>query len=342
MRAPSTELELMELLTEPTESTLEAARQLSGDVLVLGGGGKIGPSLTLLIHRSLLRVQSPYRVFCVSRFSDASTAMMLGRAGVRTISANLLSRKELERLPDAPNVFYLAGTKFGTSAQPWKTWAANVLMPYMVAERYRSSRIVALSTGNVYPLVPVESGGATEDTPPDPVGEYAQSCLGRERVLEYVSQTTGTPMLIVRLNYACDLRYGVPVDIAVTIRDGEPVDLQMGYFNVIWQGDLNAILFRSLPLCSSPPAILNVTGPDTVRVRDAACMLARHMALGDPYFTGQELPAALLSNASRCWSMYGPPSVGTNELLEWVAHWVACGAPLLNRRTHFEVRDGRY
>jgi len=339
---PSTELELTERLTAPTPESLEAARALGGDVLILGAGGKIGPTLALLIHRSLLQAGAPHRVICVSRFSDPSIAMLLGRAGVRAVAADLMNPKDLERLPDAPNVFYLAGMKFGTTQAPFRTWAANVLLPFKVAERFRGSRIVALSTGNVYPPVPPESGGATEETPPDPIGEYAQSCLGRERVLEYVSNVHGTRVLIVRLNYACDLRYGVPVDIALKVREGQPVDLTMGYFNVIWQGDLNTVLFRSLDLCTSPPTILNVTGPETISVRHAATVLAHHMSCPVPAFQGTEAATALLSNASRCWKLFGQPSVDAETLLRWTAHWVSIGGPLLNRPTHFETRNGRF
>jgi nucleoside-diphosphate-sugar epimerase len=339
---PSTELELMERLTEPGEASIEDARKLEGDVLVLGAGGKIGPALGLFIHRSLLRAGSRHRVICVSRFSNASTAMMLGRAGIRTISADLLSRRDLERLPDAPYVYYLAGMKFGASGNPALAWAMNTLLPFLVAERFSASRIIALSTGNVYPFVRPETGGATEETPPDPMGEYAQSCLGRERMLDYVSQTCGTSALIVRLNYACDLRYGVPVDIAVKLQQHSPVDLSMGYFNVIWQGDLNAVLLRAASLCAAPPAILNVTGPDIARVRDAAAHMARLMDLPEPKFAGVEGQTALLSNASKCWSLFGPPSVSTETLLGWTAHWVSIGAPLLNRPTHFEERNGKF
>lgn len=342
MKPPSTEMELAERLTEPTEAGIKAAAALDGDVLILGAGGKIGPWLALMIHRALLRSGSRHRVTCVSRFSDASVAMMLGRAGIRTIAADLMDRKQLERLPDAPVVYYLAGMKFGTSGNPSTTWALNVLLSFLVAERFRASRIVALSTGNVYPLVPVSGGGATEDTPPDPVGEYAQSCLGRERLLEYVSRSHGTPMLLVRLNYASDLRYGVLVDLAVKVQQGALVDVSMGYFNTIWQGELNDVLVRCVELCASPPTVLNVTGPEVLSVRDRARRLAELMDMPVPSFEGVEGETALLSDASRCWSRFGPPSVDAETLTEWTAHWVSLGGPLLGKPTHFEVRNGRF
>jgi nucleoside-diphosphate-sugar epimerase len=339
---PSNEFELIDRLTTPTADCVDAASRLHGDVLLLGAGGKLGPSLALLLHRSLVASGSQCRVVCVSRFSDAGTAMMLGRAGIRTIAADLMDRKELDRLPDAPYVYHLAGSKFGTTGNAARTWAMNALLPAMVAERFRSSSIVALSTGNVYPFVPPASGGATEDAAPGPVGEYAQSCLARERVLEYVSAQHGTGILLVRLNYACDLRYGVPVDIAQRVASGQPVDLTMGYFNVLWQGDVNRILIRAAELCSTPPTILNLTGPETISVRDAAARLAAGMGFPPPSYEGTEQGSALLSNAGRCWRMYGPPNVTTDQLLEWTAHWVRLGGSTLNKPTHFEVTDGRF
>ncbi len=339
---PSSEFELVDRLTAPSSDAVEAARKLGGDVLVLGAGGKLGPSLALLLHRSMVASGSPHRVVCVSRFSDADTAMMLGRAGIRTIAADLMNRKDLDRLPDARYVYHLAGSKFGTTGNAARTWAVNALLPAMVAERFRSSSIVALSTGNVYPFVAPASGGATEDTPPDPVGEYAQSCLARERILEHMSATHGTPVLLVRLNYACDLRYGVPLDIAQRLASGRPVDVQMGYFNVLWQGDVNRVLIRASELSASPPAVLNLTGPDIVSVRDAAARLAAAMDLPPPTFEGREGDTALLSDARRCWGLYGPPAVTTDQLLEWTAHWVRIGGPTLSKPTHFEVTDGRF
>lgn len=341
-RPPATEFELMERLTAPTDDTITAVARLDGDVLVLGAGGKLGPSLALLLHRSLAQAGIARRVICVSRFSDANTAMALGRAGIRTIAADLMDRRELERLPDAPHVYYLAGSKFGTTANPPLAWAMNALLPAMVAERYRNARIVALSTGNVYPVVPPSSGGATEETPPEPVGEYAQTCLARERVLEYVSQKHGAQILLVRLNYACDLRYGVPLDIALRVASGEPVDVTMGHFNVVWQGDVNRVLIRSMELCSCPPAILNVTGPDTLSVREAALRIARTLGRPEPTFVGEEAPLALLSSAGRCWNLYGPQRVTSEQLLDWTAHWVMHGGPTLGKPTHFEVTDGRF
>lgn len=342
LSAPTNEFELMERLTAPTEASIAAARSLDGDVLILGAGGKMGASLALLIHRSLVAARSRHKVVCVSRFSHADAAMELGRAGVRTIACDLMNRKDLERLPDAPYILYLVGIKFTTSANPALTWATNTLLPAAVAERYRNARIVALSTGNVYPFVTPDSGGASEDTPPDPVGEYAQSCLGRERIFGYMSQTHGTPMLMVRLNYASDLRYGVLVDLAEQVRSGKPINVAMGYFNTIWQGDANLVLLQAFGLCASPPAVLNLTGPDILSVRAAAADLARLMQAPDPVFEGTENPTALLSNSARCWSLFDGPHISTRTLMEWTAAWSAHGGPTLGKPTHFEVRNGKF
>ncbi|MBM3493524.1 MAG: NAD-dependent epimerase/dehydratase family protein [Armatimonadetes bacterium] len=332
----------MERLTVPSPETIEAARALRGDVLILGAGGKMGSSLALMMHRSLAAARSAHKVLCVSRFSDAGAAMTLGQSGIRTIACDLMNRKDLERLPDAPYVMYLVGSKFGTTTTPSHTWAINTLLPASVAERFRAARIVALSTGNVYPLVSPATGGATEDTPPEPVGEYAQSCLGRERVLAYVSGLHDIPMLIVRLNYATDLRYGVLLDLAQRIAGRDPVSVGMGFFNTIWQGDANRVLCRAFGLCASPPAILNLTGPDTVSVRSVSYRLASALGAPEPAFYGQEQATALISNAQRCWSMLGGPSVSTDTLIEWTAAWVRNAGATLGRPTHFEVRDGKF
>ncbi len=342
LTVPADEFELVERLTEPSQDTQEAAAELGGDVLILGAGGKMGSTLALLLHRSLTAIGSPYRVICVSRFTDAESAMVLGRAGIRTISCDLMDRKELDRLPDAPNVLYLVGSKFGSATNPSQTWAINTLLPALVAERFRSSRIVALSTGNVYPFVAADSRGADEGTAPDPVGEYAQSCLGRERMFAYMSERHGTAVALIRLNYATDLRYGVLLDIAQCVVAGDPVDLQMGCFNTIWQRDANAVLIKAFRLCSSPPDALNLTGPDVIRVRDAAERMASLMGVGRPAFMGAEAPTALLSDARRCWSLFSGPEVSSDTLIEWTAAWVKAGGRTIGKPTKFTVRDGRF
>jgi nucleoside-diphosphate-sugar epimerase len=280
-------------------------------------------------------------VIAAARFSDAGIVAQLEARGIVVARTNLSDTAALAALPNVPNVIYMAGFKFGTMGEPWRTWGTNVAIPTLVAERFRNARIVAFSTGNVYPLGPVRRGGSREDDPLTPHGEYAWSCVARERVLEHASRTHGTRISVVRLNYAVDLRYGVLVDLAQHILTGEPIDLSMGYVNVIWQGDANAQAIQSLPLASSPPFVVNVTGSDVVSVRAAAQELGRLMNR-EPRFTGQEASDALLSSTTRAQELFGPPSVTTAMLIEWVADWVTRGGRMLGKATHYEERGGRY
>jgi len=341
-RPPATEEDLEARLSEPTEDTIDAAARLGGDLLILGAAGKMGPSLAVLAARSIVAADAPFEVICVSRFTTPGVAAKLRAAGIRVVVADLLDEGALEELPDAPNVIFLAGRKFGASSQPELTWALNCYLPARVAERFRASRIVALSTGNVYPYVSAASGGAAEDTPVDPVGEYAHSCVGRERILTYVSTRHGTPGVIVRLNYATDLRYGVLVDVAQSVFDRATIDLSVPSVNTIWQRDANSVLLRAFDLASVPFEILNVTGPDVIFVRHAAEKFASRFGLPPPSFSGPESDVALLSNASRCQTLFGAPRVSTETLIEWVADWVGAGRPTLGKPTHFSARDGRF
>lgn len=339
--APRDDEELEELLSRPTTPVIDALARTPGDVIVLGAGGKMGPSLATMLRRAADVRRDDRRVIAVSRFSSAAAAARLERDGIEVHRADLADRDAVARLPGAPLVVYMAGQKFGTRDLPSRTWAVNTLLPAMVAERFASSRIVAFSTGNVYPLSPAGGPGSREGDPLTPVGEYANSCVGRERVLEHLSRTHGTPMAIVRLNYAVDLRYGVLVDIADRIMAREPVRLDMGYVNVIWQGDANAQAIRCLELAASPPFVVNVTGPERVSVRAAATRLGELLGVA-PRFEGTEAPDALLSDTSRARSLFGPPSVSADTLIAWVASWVARGGTRLGRATKFEVRDGGY
>lgn len=339
-RPPASEAELEDALTRPTPETVAAIADLGGDLLVLGAGGKMGPSLAGLAQRSLKVAGSPYRVLCASRFSTPGLAERLSAMGIEVLPGDLLEPGVLESLPEAPNVLLMAGAKFGTQGAPEKTWATNCYLPGRVAERFRESRIVALSTGNVYPLVPVSSGGATEETPPQPVGEYGWSCLGRERLLHYSSLRYGTPCLLVRLYYANDLRYGVLLDIARKVWRREPVDVTTGYLNAIWQGDANGVLLSAFPLCASPPAILNLAGPETLSVRRLAERFAELLGAPPPVFRGAEAETALLGNAGPCRTLFGEPRMPLDRLMEWTAHWVRTGGPTLDKPTHFEARDG--
>jgi nucleoside-diphosphate-sugar epimerase len=340
--APLSEAELEDRLTTPTDFTIAAVSRLGGDLMLLGAGGKMGPSLAALARRSLEAAGLEHRVICVSRFGGGGVAGRLQDQGIETISCDLLDRDEHAHLPDVANVVYLAGFKFGAAAAPHRTWAMNAYLPAIVAERFADSRIVALSTGNVYPQVPVDAGGATESMLPAPVGEYAQSCLARERMFEYMAEAHGTRSVLVRLNYATDLRYGVLLDVASRVYSGEPVDLSMGWINTIWQGDANAVLLAAFDLCTAPPSVLNLTGAETLSVREVAHEFARLLNRPEPRFSGTEAGTALLNDAGRCHALFGRPRVEAQTLVEWTAAWVSAENPTLGKPTHFETRDGQY
>jgi dTDP-4-dehydrorhamnose reductase len=336
-----TEAELEELLSRPSPADVAFMSGLQGDVVVLGAGGKMGPSLARLLRRATDAAERPRRVAAISRFSSPGVAADLQAFGIEAISCDLLDPGKVERLPDFPNVLFLAGMKFGASDRPDLTWAMNTIVPGHVARRYPASRTVVFSTGNVYPLVSPATGGSAETDLTGPVGEYAQSCLGRERVVEFVSREAGLRALMFRLNYAVDLRYGTLVDVARKVYAGEPIDLTVGYFNAIWQGDANSYALRSLELCESPPQVLNVTGPERISVREAAQWFCTFFKR-EPRFVNQEGPVALLSDSSRCRALLGEPGVSQERLRQWVAHWVAAGGASLNKPTHFEAADGRF
>lgn len=335
------EANLEDLLAEPSQADVDCVGRLDGAILIIGAAGKMGPSLARRVHRAAARAGGRSRVLAVSRFSTPAVRDGLQADGIETVACDLLDPSQIAALPRAENVLFLAGRKFGTLDRTDITWATNTLVPARVAEHFAQSRMVVFSTGNVYPLVPAAGPGSREDDPPAPVGEYAQSCLGRERVVEFVSRERDLRALLFRLNYAVDLRYGTLVDIARTVFAGEAVDLTMGFFNAIWQGDANSYALRSLELCSSPPAILNVTGAERISVRETAEWFGS--AFGrPPRFVNAEGPAALLSDSSRCRAMLGEPEVSLTVLRQWVAHWVRAGGSSLGKPTHFEVTDGRY
>lgn len=337
----ATEQQLEEALAEASDADARAMAQMDGDLLILGVAGKMGPSLAKRARRACERARIQKRIIGVARFSDASAAKTLHSAGIETISADLLEPGALAKLPDAPNVLYMAARKFGSTGNEHLTWAMNTLLPALVADRYATSRIVAFSTGNVYPLVRVSQGGAGEDTPVGPVGEYAQSALGRERIFEFFSNRNQTAVILLRLNYAIDLRYGVLLDIGQRVFERRPVDVTMGHVNVIWQGDANSIALRSFALCQSPPAVLNITGPEIVPVRWIARRFGERFGV-EPVLTGTESETALLSNAARCHRVFGYPSVTVEQMIEWVADWIGMGGATLAKPTHFETRDGRF
>ncbi len=338
--APGTEDELEERLSRPSAADVAFASTLAGDVAVLGAGGKMGPSLARRVRRSLDAAGRPGRVLAIARFSQPGLAAALERERIETITCDLLDPAQVSRLPRAPNVLFLAGRKFGSTGRPDLTWAHNVIVPSIVAPHFEASRIVVFSSGNVYPVVPPNSTGSTETDPVDPVGEYAQTCVGRERVFEHASRERGTRCLLFRLFYAVDLRYGTLVDVARRVQAGEPVDVRAGHVNALWQGDAHSYAFRALALCESPPRPLVVTGPEVVSVRAAAEAFGERFSR-PPRFVGEPGPA-LLGDPAACVSLLGAPEVGLARLLDWVADWVARGGRSLDKPTHFEATDGRF
>jgi nucleoside-diphosphate-sugar epimerase len=337
----NSEAELENALAEPSEADLASVSRLRGDVLIVGAAGKMGPSLAHRIRRAVTLTGSESRVFAASRFSAPGVRASLETQGIRTIACDLLDARQIATLPLCESVLFLAGRKFGTLDRTDLTWASNTILPAGVAKHLSRSRMVVFSSGNVYPMVPVDGPAPTEEVPPAPIGEYAQSCLGRERIIEFVSREDGLAAVIFRLNYAVDLRYGTLVDIARKVLAGEPIDLTMGFFNAIWQGDANSYALRSLELCSTPPAILNVTGPERIPVREIAEWFGSELGR-PPRFVNSEGPIALLSDSSRCRATLGEPAVPLSVLRQWVVHWVRTGGSSLNKPTHFEVVDGRY
>ncbi|MGP8246949.1 MAG: NAD-dependent epimerase/dehydratase family protein [Bryobacteraceae bacterium] len=314
---------------------------MSGDFLILGVAGKIGPSLALRLRRAVDAAGFHARVIGVDQSLGPDAERQFREARIETICADLLDPAQVAQLPEAENVVFMAGRKFGSTGAASLTWAVNAWLPALVARRYRNSRIVAFSSGNVYPMTPIVWGGATEATPPQPIGEYAQSVLARERLFEHFSLTYGTAVCLLRLNYAIDLRYGVLLDIGQKVYHQSPLSLGMGAVNVIWQGDVNSACLRSFAFCQSPPTILNLTGPETLSVRAIARRFGELLSV-EPVFEGVETEVALLNNAGRYHRLLGYPSVSADEMIEWVARWIQRDGATLDKPTHFDARDGKF
>jgi nucleoside-diphosphate-sugar epimerase len=332
---------LYEKLLAPSEALINDISKLQGDILILGVGGKMGPSLARLAKQAIDVTGVKKTVIGAARFSERGLQTQLEQQGIKTYTADLLEDDQLQALPEVQNVLYLAGTKFGTTGKESFTWAMNTYLPGRVAEKYRHSNIVVFSTGNVYPLTPVNSGGPTEQHPVEPIGEYAQSCLGRERVFQYFSNRYNTPTLIYRLNYANDVSYGVLLDIAKAVKERKPVDLRMGYVNIIWQGEANEMAIRSLHHCSVPSKILNIAGPGIVSVRTLAEEFGKLFNI-PPVFIHEEQSTALLSNASEAYRLFGEPKVTLSEMVAMIGRWISEGGKILNKPTHFQERQGKF
>lgn len=328
-------------LLQPSSTLVADISTLKGDIIILGAGGKMGPALAKLAKQAAEIAGVKKRIVAISRFSEEGLQDELNNFGIETYEADLLQDDQLDALPEADNILYLAGTKFGTTGNEPFTWAMNAYLPGRVAQKYKNSRIVVFSTGNVYPLTSVTSGGAHETIAPHPIGEYAQSCLGRERVFQYYSAKNNTPILIYRLNYANDVTYGVLLEIAKSVRDKKPIDLRMGYVNVIWQGDANEMALRALHHCNVPSKILNVTGPEIISVRWLANEFGKLLEQIPEFINGEE-ETALLSNAAESCRLFGHPKVSLQKMIEVIIAWLNDGGKTINKPTHFQERSGQF
>lgn len=333
--------ELEKKLSAPSQRLINDIAKIDGDILILGLGGKMGPSLAKLAKNAIDAAGISKKVIGASRFSNVGLFQELTDFGIECIKVDLLDDLKLIALPDVKNVIYMAGNKFGTVGNEHFTWAMNAYLPGRVAEKYGDSRIVVFSTGNVYPFVPVDSSGATEETDPSPLGEYAQSCLGRERVFEHFSIKNNTQMLLYRLNYALDLRYGVLLEVAKSVQNEKPIDLGMGFVNVIWQGDANEYALRSILHCESPAKKLNITGAETISVKWLAEQFGKRLGKS-PIFKNHPAKTALLNNSALSHKLFGSPSVTLHEMIAWTANWIQTGGEQLGKPTHFQERKGNF
>jgi nucleoside-diphosphate-sugar epimerase len=328
---------LDELLCCPSQALIDDLNKIEGDIMVLGVGGKMGPTLAGLAKKAV----PDRKVIGVARFSEAGVKEWLEARGIETINCDLLDEAAIRALPKAPNVVFMAGRKFGAEGNLALTWAMNSHVPALVAQAFNGSRIVTFSTGCVYPFVPVNGKGADESIQPNPPGEYAQSCVGRERMFEYFSNRFKTPGRLFRLNYSIDMRYGVLHDIATKVISAKPIDVSLGHVNFIWQGDASSQALRCLAQCDTPTSPINVSGPEILAVRDLAQKFGKLFGR-EPILVGKEEPTAWLTDTSQATGLFGRPVVDTEQLIKWTADWVARSMPSLGKPTKYEVRDGRY
>lgn len=329
------------LLSTPSQALIADVKDMEGDIMILGAGGKVGPTLSIMAKRAVDAAGGGKRVIAVSRFSDPIVVKTLTENGVEMISADLTDPEQVKKLPKIRNIIYMLGRKFGTAGNACDTWMINVGVPTMVTQHFGDANYVVFSTGNVYPLSAVSGCGSKETDAIAPVGEYAMTSLGRERIFEYAAKNYGAKVLIYRLNYAVDLRYGVLCDVATNILNGNPISVRTPCFNCVWQGYANEVAVRALKLAGNPVEYLNVTGPEMVSVRDAAEKLGALLGK-EPVFEGEETDIALLSNAGKCIKHFGYPSVDVEQMIEWQAEWLRAGGRLLGKPTHFEERKGNF
>lgn len=336
-----TEQYLDELLSTPSQALIEDVMKLDGDIMILGAGGKVGPTLSMMAKRAVDVAGYGKRVIAVSRFSDPIVVSALTEAGVEMISADLTDPEQVKTLPKVKNIIYMLGRKFGTAGNACDTWMINVGVPTLVTQHFGDANYVVFSTGNVYPLSKVSGCGSKETDAVGPVGEYAMTSLGRERIFEYAAKKYGAKVLMYRLNYAVDLRYGVLCDVATNILAGNPISVRTPCFNCVWQGYANEVAIRALTIANNPVEYLNVTGPEMISVRDAAEKLGKLLGK-EPVYEGEETDIALLSNAGKCVKLFGYPAVGVEQMIEWQAEWLKAGGRLLGKPTHFEERKGNF
>lgn len=336
-----TEEKLNELLTKPSDALVEDIAKIKGDIMILGAGGKMGPTLCVLARNAAKKAGVEKRIIAVSRGTDKIASELMRDNGIEVIAMDLLDKEKLYGLPEVENIIYMAGKKFGTNGNEWETWAMNSTLPAFVADKFKRSRMVVFSSGNIYPIIGLAEGGCSEKDRPVPVGEYAMSCLARERAFEYAANTFGTKVFIYRLNFAVDLRYGVLYDLAQKILNGEKISLSTPCFNFIWQGSANEIAIRGLLRAESPAEIMNVTGPETVSIKKAATELGGYLGK-EPVFEGECGTDAYLNDASLAMETFGYPSVSAKTLIKWQAEYILDGGRTLNKPTHFEERKGKY